>query len=42
MVRFEAKDVIGLQAGWVWFDEGGSGIAFSADVALALLDDLRR
>lgn len=42
MVRFEAKDVIGLQAGWVWFDEGGRGIAFSADVTLALLDDLRR
>ena len=42
MVRFEAKDVVGLQAGWVWFDEGGSGFAFSADVALALLDDLRR
>jgi hypothetical protein len=41
MLRFEAKDVVGLQAGWVWFRRGKSGLAVTADVALALLGDLR-
>jgi hypothetical protein len=42
MLRFEAKDVIGLQAGWVWFGAGESGLAVTVDVAIALLSDLRK
>jgi hypothetical protein len=43
VLRFEVKDVIGIQAGWVWFSGGSrSGVVATADVSCALIGDLLR
>lgn len=44
MVRVEAMDALGLQAGWVWLlDSGGrDGPAVTVDVSIGFLSDLFR
>ena len=41
-VRFEAKDVFGAQAGWLFFRRGHDGLLVSVDVSFALIRDICR